>query len=303
MSRFCMQAQCNANETRRATRSGLSSSPANVVAPRFHACYALGMQGAVAQPGLSIFLRQAARLTRANLKSRYRKTVAGFFWVILNPLIMFGVQSLIFSRILNINVPNYYLFLVSGLIPWLFIVQSLEMCTPLFQYSGSLLKAFPVHPLVYLVAQLTDNFTNFLVAFTLILAPLVYFDQGPLARFLLLPLPMLSLTAGVLAGAWLLATLQVFLRDTRYLTTFALNVSFFLTPVFFSVDLVPEELRWFVHVNPFYILIAPFQALIHKADLALFWAKWLQAVALAAVALILASLFWRAKRNAIYFHV
>lgn len=261
------------------------------------------MQSAMTPPALSIFVRQAARLTKANLKSRYRKTVAGFLWVILNPLIMFGVQSLIFSKILKIAIPNYYLFLVSGLIPWLFIVQSLEMCTPLFQYSGQLLKAFPVHPLVYLVAQLTDNFTNFVVAFLLILTPLLTFDDGPAARYLLLPLPMLTLTAGVLGFAWLLATLQVFLRDTRYITTFALNVSFFLTPVFFSADLIPPELRWMVAFNPFYILIAPFQALIHKADLMLFWTQLAKAAGLACVALGCAALFWRTKRNAIYFHV
>src|SRR5271154_4561101 len=101
-----------------------------------------------------IFVRQSRALAAANLKSRYRRTVAGFLWVVLNPLIMFGVQSMIFRHVLKIQISNYFLFLLSGLLPWIFITQSMDMCTSLFQANGGVLKSFHLNPLVLLTAQL-----------------------------------------------------------------------------------------------------------------------------------------------------
>ena len=86
------------------------------------------------------FWRQVLALTRANLKARYRKTAAGFLWVVLNPLILYAAQSLVFERFLNLRVPRYSLFLGSGLLPWVFSAQTLEMCTSLFVTHGRLIR-------------------------------------------------------------------------------------------------------------------------------------------------------------------
>ncbi len=103
--------------------------------------------------------------------------------------------------------------------------------------------------------------------------------------------------------AWLLSTAQVFLRDTRFVTTFILNVSFFLTPVFYPLEFVPEEFRWMAALNPFYILIAPIQACLSNFEPEIFWYRLAKAAALAAVLLVTATVVWRKKRNDIYFHV
>ena len=111
-------------------------------------------------PGFSSrrFWEQIRVLTAANLKTRYRKTWAGFLWVILNPLTMYWIQTQVFSRFLKLNVSNYALFLLSGLLPWIFIVQTLEMCASLFVWSSRMFKAFPVSPLVYVFVL--ANFTR-----------------------------------------------------------------------------------------------------------------------------------------------
>ena len=117
-----------------------------------------------------IFFRQSIILAMANMKARYRDTIAGFIWVVLNPLIMFGAQSVAFKKFLRLDVPNYYLFLLGGLLPWIFLVNSLQMCTPVFEEKGPLLKSFKIQPLVVLSAQLFDNFVNFLFAFFILLS-------------------------------------------------------------------------------------------------------------------------------------
>lgn len=255
------------------------------------------------EPRLRVYLRQTRALTAANLKARYRKTFSGLLWVILNPLIMYGVQSLVFKKFLQLGVPNYALFLLSGLLPWIFITQSLEMCTPILVGSSQLLKAFPVSPLVYIAAQLLDNMINFMAAFFLILIPISIIEPTSHPGLLLLPIPLFILVAGILGMAWLLATLQVFLRDTRFIVSFGLSISFFLTPVFYPITMVPENYRWLVVINPFYRLIAPFRHAIYNFELAPFLRATAIAALVAATFLTAAIVFWRKKRNAVYLYL
>lgn len=249
------------------------------------------------------FARQVFILTNANLKARYRKTIAGFVWVVLNPIIMYGVQALVFKGFLNLQIPNYAVFLMTGLLPWIFATQSMDMCTGIFLNSSSLLKSFQVNPLVYLVAQLTDNAVNFLAAFSLLLIPLWFTHPTHAYALLLLPLPMITLVVGVFGICWLLAIAQVFFRDTKFLLQFVTSVGFFLTPIFYSVDFIPEKLRWIPWVNPFYRLLLPFRALLTEFELFGFAKAMGGALVCAALTVTLAAHFWKRKRNAIYFNV
>ncbi len=255
------------------------------------------------RPAWRTFCRQVSVLTYANMKSRYRKTVAGFLWVILNPLIVYGVQSQVFSRVLKINVPDYYLFLLAGLLPWLFIVQTLEMGTPVFLNYQSLLKAFPVNPLVYLMAQVLDNFINFMAAFFCLLLPLSFFYSVSIYGILLLPLALFLLAVGVTGVVWLVATAQVFFRDTRFLVSFAMSVSFFLTPVFYPIDFVPAHLRWLVQINPFYIFIAPFRACLYDFHALKFFVCAGQAAVFASLLIGCAYGYWCWKKNEVYLYL
>jgi lipopolysaccharide transport system permease protein len=254
------------------------------------------------RPPWKTFTFQVGHLLRANLKSRYRKTWAGFFWVVFNPLMMFGVQSYIFSHVLKMNMPNYSMFLLSGLLPWLYLVQSLEMATPMFVVSGQLLKSFPAHPLVYLLAQLLDNFINFMAAFLILFCVVAFSGTASLYTFLL-PIPLLLLMTFIFAISWFLSTNHVFFRDTRYIVKFVLNISFFMTPIFYNVEMIPEQFRWMATFNPFYILIRPFRTVMYSFDWNQFVTGTLQALLVTAAAVGLALLYWRKKKNEFYFNV
>ncbi len=250
-----------------------------------------------------IFLTQVRVLTIANLKSRYRKTVAGFLWVVLNPLLMYGVQSQIFKKFLKLGVPNYYLFLASGLLPWIFIVQTLEMGTPTILHNGHLLKSYPTSPLVYLTSQIADNFINFIAAFLIVLVPVAYMEKVTIPGLLLLPIPLFFLILGVLGMVWFLATLQVFFRDTNFILRFALSILYFMTPIFYPVSYIPENLRWIAGINPIYILIAPFRICIYSFEIHQFTSALVPAVVVGILSPIFAYLYWQRKKNDIYFNL
>lgn len=251
----------------------------------------------------SIFWRQVLLLTKANLKSRYRKTFAGFIWVILNPLVMYLAQSLVFKYFLKISTPNYFLFLGSGLLPWIFVHQSLDMTATIFQTNGTLIKSFSVNPLVYLYAQLLDNFVNFIAAMVLVLVPLVIAHQCHPLGVLLLPIPLINLILTTIGMTWIIATLQVFLRDTKFVLSFVMSVSYFVTPIFYPIEFVPESLRWLVYWNPFYIMVSPIRAALYDFNLMAFVGRLVPACILTILTLTTAFYYWKAKKNELLFNI
>lgn len=245
------------------------------------------------------FWIQVRELTLASLKSRYRKTFAGFFWVVLNPLIMFGVQSLVFRTFLKIQVSNYYLFLVGGLLPWIFFSQTVQMGTPLFVTQSHLLRSFKINPLVILFSQVMDNFINFIASFLLILIPVFIIHNQGLSSLILLPIAMVPLLIGAVSLTITLSIVNVFFRDINFIMGFLFSILFFVTPVFYPKAYVPAEWQWLVEINPIVYFIEPFRSAIYSEGLG-FWPTWLKGLGISMFFVVVAIVVWNRKRNAFY---
>jgi lipopolysaccharide transport system permease protein len=249
---------------------------------------------------LEYYWNQMLDLTLASLKARYRKTWAGFLWVILNPLMMFGVQSLVFRKFLRLDMPDYYLFLLGGLLPWIFLSSTVSMGTPLFVSQAQLLKSFKVNPLVILGSQVLDNFINFLASFFLILLPFYLASERSLLQLTLLPLPFITLLISAMALSVILGTLNVFFRDISFVVGFSFSLLFFLTPIFYPREYVPEELRGFVDYNPIHYILHPFRKLIYENSLSGFFETLTYSLGVALLLSLLAITIWRRRRNDFY---
>lgn len=236
-------------------------------------------------------------LTLANLKSRYRNTFYGFLWVILNPILTFAVQAYAFTIIFKIQYLNYSQFLLSGLLPWIFIVQSVEMCTGIFVINNHFVRNLPVSPKVLVFTQVLDNFVNFLCSFLiLILLSLVYY-AGKFETFLLLPLPIFSLLIAVGAMCLLFANLNVIVRDLKFVISFVFSLLFYLTPIFYPVQFVPPQYRFITDLNPIYYLIKPFQLLTTEGAGVAFAKSLLMSYALSLVLVAISFVAWKKMKK------
>jgi ABC-type polysaccharide/polyol phosphate export permease len=190
-------------------------------------------------------------------------------------------------------------------LPWIFIVQSLDMCTSLFVTNGNVLKSFRLNPMVLLTAQMMDNLINFLAAFLIIFTGLLFNLGGQTHLYGLwyTPLAVLVLLTGVSGLCWLLATTQIFLRDTRFVIQFATSVLFFLTPIFYPKELVPPQLSWFATINPFYRLIEPFRISVYDYHPDTFRISLAKGAATSALLMGAAAVLWYRKRRALYVYL
>jgi ABC-type polysaccharide/polyol phosphate export permease len=213
---------------------------------------------------------------------------------------MFGVQSLVFNKFLRLNIPDYYLFLLGGLLPWIFFSQTVLMGSPVFVSQSQLLRSFKVNPLVILSSQVLDNFINFLASFFLILIPFYIFKDKSLLPLTLIPMALIPLLLGTFSLTVALGLSNVFFRDTNFVIGFIFSLLFFLTPIFYPREYVPADWQWLTDINPVTYLIDPFRVLIYDPKFSIFIPSFLKSLGVSLIISVIAVLFWKRKQNDFY---
>lgn len=249
---------------------------------------------------IKVLCKLSYKLAAARMKARYRKTFAGFLWVVMSPIIVFVVQSLVFRHILKIEIQDYSLFLLGGLLPWVFISSILEMGVPILVNASELLKSFKLSPTVLVLSQAIDNFVNFIFAYLILLIYTVFTNTVNVEGLIYFPIAALVLFIGAAALTWLLTFLNVFYRDTRFLISFVMSVMFFLTPIFYPVEYIPEPFRWTVNINIFYLLIAPVRACTHDFELVQFFQMLSKSFGLSIFLILISRFYWLRKKGEFY---
>ena len=242
-------------------------------------------------------------MTKSTMKSRYRKTFAGFLWVILNPVLTFAVQAIIFKHILRVDVENYYLFLMSGIVPWIFVTSTMNMTVSAFVVNRPVLMAFKLDPWIFILSQSIDNLITFIFSFIVLLV--FNFDHSV---FMNLKIPMFIFATMLICisaffMSFFLAILHVFVRDTQFVLQFVLNLAYFVTPIFYPKEFIPQKYQWLIDYNPLYILIRPFQNIFWHYEPTFFFVNSFKAIALTIVLIGGCLFYWRKKRNEIYFRI
>ena len=239
-------------------------------------------------------------LAISKMKARYRKTIAGFIWVVMGPIIVFSVQSVVFKYILKIDIQNYSLFLLGGLLPWVFISSMLDMGIPSLVASEALLKGFKLHPSILIISQAIDNFVNFLFSYFLLLIPTLVLTKAPLEGIIFIPLSVLLLLWGGASLTWCLAILNVFYRDVKFVINFFMGVLFFLTPIAYPISAIPENYRWIVDVNIIYGFIAPIRHIFYNFSINEYFYLLLKGFVFASALTFVSFIYWRRRRNEFY---
>lgn len=252
---------------------------------------------------LYLYWNQVRDLTLASIRARYRRTFAGFIWVLLNPLLQFGVQSLVFKKFLRLEIPDYHLFLLTGLLPWIFISSTILMGTPAFVSSSHLLKSFKINPLIIMSSKILDNFINFCVTVLIILIPFYLKTDRSILTIFALPLAIVPLIITTSSITVYLAVLNVFYRDTNFVVGFVLSLLFFLTPVFYPPGFVPDSYHWIIDLNPLMYIIEPFRILFLGSSWSEFYLSLLKGFGVSTIAFAIATITWKRKRNAFYFRL
>jgi ABC-2 type transport system permease protein len=225
-------------------------------------------------------------LVLKDLKLKYRGSVFGFLWSLANPLMMIVVYTLAFTFILGIRTEMFVFYLMLGQLAWSFFASSIMMSTASIVDNGGLLRTVVFPRAILPIATVLFNLAQYLLTIAVFLPVMFAWYRIPLAEpMLLFPVVLALHVAFTIGIALILATATVFFRDVRHLVDVALAVLFWLTPIVYGLERVPETLRLSILLSP----MSPFVVAYQKLFFFRVWPEptvWLVAVTYAVGAFV-----------------
>lgn len=203
-------------------------------------------------------------LVRKELRGRYKGSVLGFLWTFVNPLLQLIVYTMVFSIILKSDIEKYYLYLFVGLIPWIFFSASLTGGAGSILASKDMVKKIYFPREVLPIAYVTSAFVNMLFCFIVIFLVVIFSGIGiNLLAWLYLPIIMIVEYVMGLGVALISSALTVYFRDLEYILGIIAMAWQYLTPVMYSVDIVPERLMPIFYLNPMTPIIVAYRDILY----------------------------------------
>lgn len=199
-----------------------------------------------------------------DLKIRYKQTVLGVLWVILQPLATMLVFTIFFGKFANIPSDGnlYSLFVLSALLPWLFFSNGLTLAGNSLVSEGHLIKKVYFPRIFVPLAKIFGGIVDFAIGLCLLLALAIYNGIDPSLRWLLIPLQMIFTCAATIGVSVFCATLNVLFRDVKHILPFLVQIWLFASPVVYPVSLVPEKWQLFYALNPMVGVIESFRWIV-----------------------------------------
>lgn len=201
----------------------------------------------------------ALQLVLRNIKARYKRSMLGVLWTMLNPFLMMLVLTLVFSGLFGLRLPNYPVYLLAGLLLWNFFAQATIAATNEIIWGASLVKRIYVPRTIFAVTTVGTGLINLILALVplLLIMLVLRVPVGP--ALLSLPLPILLTVMFALGIGLFVSSLAVYFADIVEIYQIVLTAWMYLTPIIYPIDIIPRQYHWFFNLNPMYHLVTLFR--------------------------------------------
>lgn len=241
-------------------------------------------------------------LVMRDIKVRYKRSIIGFLWVMLNPLFMMLILNIVFSELFKISTPNYTAYLLSGIILWSFFSQSTSTAVVSFIGNSNLIKKVYIPKAIFPLSLILSAFIHFL--FAMIPLFIIFYITGVhiSSNIYLLPLFFIMITMFSFGVSLILATSTVFFHDVRYIYEVLLLAWMYMTPIFYPESIVPERFMFILQLNPFYYFISVFRGALYM-DVSMLHERVLYSLLFSFLTLIVGWLFYNRYKQKIIYHL
>ena len=243
------------------------------------------------------YRRFLEEFTLQQLRTRYRGSILGFLWTLLNPLLVTVSFTLIFAWINRIELKTYAVYFFSGYVPWSFFLNATLAGTMSLVSNAHYISKVYVPKSIFPAAVLLTSFVDFGAGWVIALPLMILFGAPVTKAWLLLPVFTLVLAAFIAGVILLFATVTVFLRDFQFLWNTGSFLMFFFTPVLYPLAKMPVNVQKALQLNPMTSFVRLYQDVMTLGVVPPVLTMW---IALASALLALSAgafLFTRAQRR------
>jgi lipopolysaccharide transport system permease protein len=235
-------------------------------------------------------------LTWRDIKVRYKQTLLGVLWAVLQPVLMMLLFALFFGKLAGLDsrtgsVP-YSLFTYAGLLPWTFFATAANSSGNSVVNSSNLITKVYFPRLLVPMAAVGAALVDFGITFGALGFLMIYYGVAPTWGILMLPALIVLLTALALAFGILMSALNVKYRDIKFALPFLIQLWFFASPIIYPVTLVPERWRWLLALNPMTGIVEGFRIALFGRT-AFDWPALIMSATITLIALLYAVLTFK----------
>ncbi len=205
-----------------------------------------------------------SELTKREIKSRYKQSVLGYAWVILNPFFQMLVMAFVFSHIMRIPVIGvpYTIYLYVGLLPWTLFASSLTSSVNALVNNASLITKIYFPREIFVLSTILAKIVDFALA-SIVLILFLFWFKIPLTINLLWFIPIFVIQQIFTYAVYLMiSSFNLFYRDIQYVLNLGIIIWMYLTPVIYPVELIPQKYRLIFQINPMAVLVNAYRQII-----------------------------------------
>ena len=201
-------------------------------------------------------------LVRRDVKTKYRRSVLGILWSVLNPLGMMIIMSIVFSHVFRANIENFPVYLMCGQLIFNFFNEASTIAMSAILGNASLIKKVYVPKYLFPVSKVCSCFVNLVTSFIALVIVIIATGTPLSWTVILVVLPVLYVFLFSLGMGLLLSALVVTFRDLQHLYGVLITAWLYLTPIFYPIDMLPNWVKHIVHMNPIANIIEMFRDVV-----------------------------------------
>ena len=206
-------------------------------------------------------------LVHRNLTTRYKRSVIGFMWTMLNPIIMTAVYTVVFATIFRFPTQDFIIYFLSAYLVWNFFSLSTGEASKCILTAGPLINKTYIPKIVLVLSVVISGIINFGFALIPLIFVVLMFGKGLSVSMFFLIVPFIFVAMFTVGISLILSSATVFFPDIGELYRVLLTPWLFLTPIVYPVDIIPKEYLFIVKTNPMYYLIECFRMPIYQGQL------------------------------------
>ncbi len=235
-------------------------------------------------------------LVQRDITARYKRSVLGIAWTMLNPLGMMIVLSFVFSHVFRMSVEGYPAYVLSGLIAWTFFTQTSSSSISVLVWGGDLLQRIYVPRSAFAISTICTGLVNLLLSLVPLLGVMIVINIPLHPTILLAPLAMILLAMFSLGIGLLISTIGIYFADVVEMYAIALMAWMYLTPIIYPLDILPKNMQGWLQLNPLLHLVELFRSLVFYGKVPTF-ETWLISIGIAFGTLLIGWLIFTEKSD------
>ena len=204
-----------------------------------------------------------SELVTRDIKKKYRRSILGYLWSMLNPLFTMLITAMVFSELFRFQIDNFALYLLTGQLIFTFYAEATSFAMGSILENGSLIKKVYIPKYLFPISRVSSSAVNLLVSLPAMLAIMVYTGHEITLTLIFCLIPLILLYVFCIGIGLFISGLTVYFRDMFHLYGVLLTAISYLTPLFYPKEIVPKEYMFLIDLNPMVYFVDLFRDMVY----------------------------------------